>query len=114
MTKDNSSPQDTEFVLNRVINQLAAYSKAGGEILFGTDIGYIDQYDTTEEFALMTQAGLTFEQQLASLTTSPARRFGQQSHSGRLAKGYDADLTVFEGKSFSKVRYTIRKGARIF
>jgi imidazolonepropionase-like amidohydrolase len=114
MTKDNSSPQDTEFVLNRVINQLAAYSKAGGEILFGTDIGYIDQYDTTEEFALMTQAGLTFEQQLASLTTSPARRFGQQSHSGRLAKGYDADLTVFEGTSFSKVRYTIRKGARIF
>jgi imidazolonepropionase-like amidohydrolase len=114
MKKEHASAQDSEFVINMVVSQLTAYSKAGGEILFGTDIGYIDQYDTTEEFDLMSRAGLTFEQQLAALTTAPARRFGQQLRSGRLATGYDADLTVFEGKSFSKVRYTIRAGKRIF
>lgn len=113
MKKANLSPKDTDYVIGLVVQQLATYSKAGGEILFGTDIGYIDQYDTTEEFALMSRAGLTFEQQLAVLTTAPARRFGQASHSGRLAPGYDADVTVFEGKSLSKVRYTIRAGKRL-
>jgi imidazolonepropionase-like amidohydrolase len=113
MKKANLSQKDTDFVIGLVVRQLATYSKAGGEILFGTDIGYIDQYDTTEEFALMSRAGLTFEQQLAALTTAPARRFGQASHSGRLEPGYDADVTVFEGKSLSKVRYTIRAGKRL-
>jgi imidazolonepropionase-like amidohydrolase len=113
MKKANLPAKDGDFVVNLVVNQLATYNKAGGEILFGTDIGYIDQYDTTEEFELMSRAGLTFEQQLASLTTAPARRFGQAAHSGKLAPGYDADLTVFEGKSLSKVRYTIRGGKRI-
>jgi imidazolonepropionase-like amidohydrolase len=113
MRKANLPAKDADFVVNLVVNQLATYSKAGGEILFGTDIGYIDQYDTTEEFELMSRAGLTFEEQLASLTTTPARRFGQAARSGRLAPGYDADLTVFEGKWLSKVRYTIRAGKRL-
>jgi hypothetical protein len=30
-------------------------SQAGGRILFGTDVGYIEQFDTLEEFALMSR-----------------------------------------------------------
>lgn len=35
-----------------MVGQLRTYSDAGGDILFGTDIGYTDHYDTTEEFTL--------------------------------------------------------------
>ncbi len=103
-----------------VLPQLRAYSEAGGQILFGTDVGYIEQFDTSEEFAWMSRAGMTFQQILASLTTSPAQRFGFASHSGRIAKGMDADLVVLtadpalDANAFSKVRYTIRAGKLIY
>ena len=68
----------------------------------------------------MSQAGMTFPQVLASLTTNPAERFGRSSHSGRIAKQMDADLAVLDGDpstdiaAFSKVRYTIRNGKIIY
>lgn len=99
-----------------VLPQLRAYSEAGGQILFGTDVGYIEQFDTSEEFMWMSRAGMSFQQILASLTTNPAERFGYASHSGRIAKGMDGDLVVLAGDpardvtAFSRVRYTIRNG----
>jgi imidazolonepropionase-like amidohydrolase len=63
----------------------------------------------------MSRAGMNFEQ-ILSLTTSPAERFGYLNHSGRIAKGMDADLVVLRGDpkqdvtSSSKVRYTIGLG----
>jgi imidazolonepropionase-like amidohydrolase len=99
-----------------VLPQLRAYSEAGGQILFGTDVGYIEQVDTSEEFMWMSRAGMSFQQILASLTTNPAERFGYASHSGRIAKGMDGDLVVLAGDpardvtAFSRVRYTIRNG----
>jgi hypothetical protein len=39
-----------------VLPQLRAYSEAGGQILFGTDVGYIEQFDTSEEFTWMARA----------------------------------------------------------
>lgn len=98
------------------VPQLRAYSEAGGQILFGTDVGYIQQFDTPEEFLWMYRAGMSFEQILASLTTSPTERFGYSNHSGRIAKGMDADLVVLradpkqDATAFSSVRYTIRSG----
>lgn len=103
-----------------VVPQLRAYSEAGGQILFGTDVGYIQQFDTSEEFLWMSRAGMSFEQILASLTTSPADRFGYSDHSGRIAKGMDADLAVLrvdpkqDLSAFSRVRYTIRRGIIIY
>jgi imidazolonepropionase-like amidohydrolase len=100
--------------------QLRAYSEAGGEILFGTDAGYIERYDTSEEFDWMARAGMNFKQLLASLTMSPAERFGYARQSGRIAKGMDADLVVLAGdpehdvKAFSHVAYTIRAGRIVF
>jgi imidazolonepropionase-like amidohydrolase len=99
-----------------VLPQLRAYSEAGGQILFGTDVGYTQRFDTTEEFHWMSRAGMTFQQILASLTTNPAQRFGYSKIRGRIADGMDADLTVLQSDpaqdqtAFSKVRYTIIAG----
>jgi imidazolonepropionase-like amidohydrolase len=118
--KGNSSDQDREAWIAQMVAELRAYSAAGGDILFGTDIGYIDHYDTALEFTLMSQAGMNFQQILASLTTNPARKFGRSNRSGRIAEGMDADLVVLDGDpgsdgtAFSKVHLVIRSGQTIY
>jgi len=117
----NESPEEFEKGMNTVVlPQLRAYSEAGGQILFGTDVGYIEHFDTSEEFAWMFRAGMSFQQILASLTTNPAERFGFSAHSGRIAKGMDADLVVLSAdpaqdfSAFSRVAFTIRLGKIMF
>jgi imidazolonepropionase-like amidohydrolase len=106
--------------MNRAAEQLGAFLHAGGDVLFGTDVGYIDQFDTSEEFKWMSRAGMSYQQILASLTTNPARRFGFDKHSGRIEKGLDADLVILRADpsqditAFSQVRYTIRSGTVIY
>jgi imidazolonepropionase-like amidohydrolase len=103
-----------------VLPQLRAYSEAGGQILFGTDVGYTQHFDTAEEFEWMSRAGLSFQQILASLTTNPAQRFGYATRRGRIAQGMDGDLVVLgadpaqDATAFSKVRYTILGGKVIY
>jgi imidazolonepropionase-like amidohydrolase len=113
-TRDTERP----FV-QRGVNGLKSYFKAGGTILFGTDVGYTQHYDTTEEYVLMSQSGMTWRDILASLTTNPATFFKAQ-HTGEIAPGDDADLVVLSGdpasdvRSFAKVQYTIRNGKVIW
>jgi imidazolonepropionase-like amidohydrolase len=117
----NKPSAEFEKGMNTVIlPQLRAYSEAGGQILFGTDVGYMEQFDTAEEFAWMSRAGMNFQQILAALTTNPAQRFGYASRRGRIAEGMDGDLAVLgedpaqDATSFSKVRYTIVGGKVIY
>ncbi len=120
MKKAGASPEATKKLVDQSVDRLRVYAAAGGEILFGTDVGYIYQFDTTEEYTLMQRAGMSFAQILASLTTNPAKRFGFAGHSGQLAPGTDADFAVFAGDpaadvtAFSRVRYTIRAGKVVF
>lgn len=108
-----------EKVTNTEIAQLRAWVAAGGEVLFGTDLGAVE-YDPTEEYALMSQAGMTFPHILASLTTAPAERFGDKSKLGRVAAGLQADLAVFRqdpdtnSPALSHVKYTLRAGQIIY
>ena len=95
--KSGYSPVDAQKFTDNAATRLRAFITAGGEILFGTDVGYIYQLDTTEEYRPMHRAGMSFTQVLASLTTNPADRFGFGDHSGRVRKGMDGDLTVFNG-----------------
>jgi len=119
-TKAGASAEQAQRIVDRAVSRLHAYAAAGGEILFGTDVGYIYQFDTAEEYTLMARAGMSFSQILASLTTNPARRFGVAGHCGRIAVGMDADITVFIGDpgsdlaALAQVRYTIRAGKIIF
>jgi imidazolonepropionase-like amidohydrolase len=118
--KGNGSDQERQAWVAQMVDELRAYSQAGGDILFGTDIGYTDHYDTTLEFTLMSHAGMNYQQILASLTTNPARKFGDSDRTGRIARGMNADLVVLgadparDVTAFSKVRYTIRNGNVIY
>jgi imidazolonepropionase-like amidohydrolase len=118
--KESSPAKEREAWIVRMVAELRAYSRAGGDILFGTDIGYMDHYDTALEFTLMSKAGMTYQQVLASLTMNPARKFRYSNRTGRIAKGMDADLVVLsidpahDATAFSKVRYTIRNGKVIY
>jgi imidazolonepropionase-like amidohydrolase len=102
------------------VDELRAFHRGGGTVLFGTDVGYMLDYDTAEEFALMAEAGMDFPAILASLTTNPARKFGADKVSGRVAPGQDADLVVLEGdptrdiRALARVRYTVRQGRVIY
>jgi len=118
--KGSISAADLEQGMNRAAEQLNAFSRAGGDVLFGTDVGYTDSFDTSEEFKWMSRAGMSYQQILASLTTNPTRRFGFSTRSGRIAKGFDADLVVLRADpsrdvaAFSHIRYTIRNGMVIY
>jgi imidazolonepropionase-like amidohydrolase len=119
-SKGNGTPEDLDKGMSRAADQLKAFSQAGGQVLFGTDVGYIDKFDTAEEFTWMSRAGMDFPQILASLTTNPAARFGFSSHSGQIAKGMDADLVVLDGDpakdviAFSKIHQVLRSGQLIY
>jgi imidazolonepropionase-like amidohydrolase len=119
-SKGNGTPEDLYKGMSRAADQLKAFSQAGGQVLFGTDVGYIAKFDTSEEFTWMSRAGMNFSQILASLTTNPAARFGFSSHSGQIAKGMDADLVVLDGDptkdvlAFSKIHQVIRTGQLIY
>jgi imidazolonepropionase-like amidohydrolase len=109
----------SNVLLHTGMKQAADFAGNGGVILFGTDVGYIADYDTSDEFSLMAQAGLSFQQILASLTTTPAKKFGYKN-TGILAKGMAADIVILKGDpatnitAFAQVAYTIRAGRVIY
>src|SRR5262249_39656382 len=119
MDKEGASPEDKKCFVQRGVNELKSYFDAGGTILFGTDVGYIQHYDTTEEYVLMSNSGMSWRDILASLTTKPASFFKAQ-HTGEVKEGDDADLVVLSAdpaadiRNFAHVQYTIRAGKTIY
>jgi len=109
-----------ERVLGNGQTQLREFAGLGGQVLFGTDVGYMTDYDPSDEYAYMHRAGLSAAQILATLTTAPAARFGQAARTGRIAVGLAADLTVVFGnpdtdiRALERVRYTVRAGRVLF
>ncbi len=97
-------------------DQLREWIASGGAVLFGTDAGAVS-IDPAEEFSLMARAGMNFRDILASMTTAPARFFGEEASLGRIAPGYIADLVAFEGNvaadisALACIRHTMRSGA---
>lgn len=100
--------------------QVFTVSQLGGEILFGTDVGYMTDFDPTDEYLLMREAGLTFDQILSSLTTAPAKRFGRSNSTGQLATGMDADFIVLpydpakDITAFSHPDIVMRRGQTLY
>ena len=80
----------------------------------------MDDYDPSDEYALMAEAGMSFRQILGSLTTAPAERFGESRQLGRIAAGFQADLVVMKGdpstniRALAAVQYTLRDGKIIY
>lgn len=113
-------PAELARWVEHAVGQVRAFRAAGGEILFGTDIGYIDVYDTTQEYQLLARAGLDFPAILTALTTAPAARFGGANHRGQVAPGFDADLVVLDADpaqdvtALARVHTTLRAGEFLY
>ncbi len=109
--------QDTIRIIQEQVRTFIGF---GGQILFGTDVGYMHDYDPTDEYAYMAGAGMTPVEILASLTTAPAQRFGLVSRTGQLRPGFDADVVVLESdpaqdpRNFAKATLVIKGGRIIF
>lgn len=117
--RSGGNEEDKRIVLERSERELKEFSDQGGTVLFGTDVGYTQLYDTTSEYEYMSQAGMSWRDILASLTTNPSSFF-KAENTGRVEKGMDADLVLLDGDpaadvtNFSKVAYTIRSGEVIY
>ena len=113
------APREATLAFQSIgVRQLAEFFAAGGEIIFGTDVGYMDDFDPTEEYRLMGEAGMSFDDILASMTTVPSGRFSKDS--ARLTVGAQADIVIYEGSpsrdvsAFSRVLYTIKEGHVVY
>lgn len=110
---------DPSTPIGIAIQQTTQLHKAGGVILFGTDAGFTEAFDTTGELRLMGGA-IGWKAVLASLTTNPARIFGEAAKRGRIAPGYIADLVVIAGdparrvENLADVRLVMKGGKLIF
>ena len=97
------------------------YHQLGGRLVYGTDTGFLPDYDQGEEFRQLMQAGFGFRDVLAMLTTAPAELFHLSEREGRLMPGMRGDLTILSEdpasghpEAFTEVRYTIRGGKVIW
>lgn len=117
--KGGEKPEDLARLITTITHEVRDYAAAGGQIIFGTDVGYIDAFDTTEEYRLLS-AALDWRKILTSLTTAPAERFGFAARKGRIAAGMDADLVLLNADpaqdptAFARVRDTIQGGRVIW
>ena len=108
------------MLMTAALQELRSFNAAGGQTLFGTDVGYMRAYDPTDEYVFMAQAGMTPMAILASLTTAPAARWKEEQRRGRLAPRLDADVVVLSGdpgtdvKNFGAVRCVFRGGVPIY
>ncbi|MEM7018751.1 MAG: amidohydrolase family protein [Pseudomonadota bacterium] len=103
---------------NNGVAQLKAVHDAGGTILFGTDVGYMSDYDTSAEYKQMARAGMDFKSILTALTTAPAALFVKES--GKVETGALGDLAIYDASpvedttNFAAIAMTIRGGRIVF
>ncbi len=120
LTRAKLPPVAVDRAQDTAERQLGVFAKAGGDVLFGTDLGYMTDYDPTEEYRRMAEAGLSFDQILAALTVNPVRRFDDPSARGTIEVGKAADLVVLGSdplqriEAFADVRFTIRAGRVVY
>jgi imidazolonepropionase-like amidohydrolase len=80
----------------------------------------MSDYDIEEELVQMENAGMSFDQILASLTSNPAKKFNRAGETGTVERGKNADLVILNGnpasdiRNFTKVVMTIHNGKVVF
>ena len=120
LEREGLSPESIAQRTRVAVDQVREFEALDGQILFGTDVGYMGDYDPTAEYVYLSEAGLSFSQILATLTTAPAERFAASARSGRVVVGMEANLVVFEGNpetdiaSLARVRYVVRGGELVY
>jgi imidazolonepropionase-like amidohydrolase len=120
LKKEHAPPAVVDSLVGATIEQLRSFNAVRGQVLFGTDVGYMHDYDPTEEYVLMAKAGMSPAQILESLTTTPAARWKEEKLHGQIAKGFAADLVMLAAdpledvKNFANVKCVLRAGAPIY
>jgi len=116
----SSQPQDVrDAFIAEGLGQLRAFFAGKGEVLFGTDVGYLKEEGADEEVARMTDAGMGWADVLRSLGEAPARRFKDASR-GTIQIGAPADLVLVDGDpradplALTRVRQTWVAGRSVF
>ncbi len=106
--------------LQPIYAEVRSFHALGGQLLFGTDVGYMTDYRTEDEFRALALCGLSAMDVLRMLTTAPAERFGVAWQRGTLAVGQLADLVVLDADpaqdvtNFARVRATVRAGRVLY
>ena len=106
--------------LNRIYAEVRQFHADGGQLIFGTDVGYMTDYSTEDEFRALEQSGLNAMDILRMLTTAPAERFGVADRKETIAPGKLADIVILgadpasDVANFAKVRVTVRSGRVIY
>ena len=106
--------------LDPIYAEVHQFHDLGGQLIFGTDVGYMTDYSTQGEFEGLTKSGLKPMEILAMLTTNPAAKLGVSETKGTIQAGKLADLTILDAdpaqdsQNFAKVRATIRSGRAVF
>jgi imidazolonepropionase-like amidohydrolase len=96
--------------------EVRQFHQLGGQLLFGTDVGYMTDYSTEGEFAELGKSGLDWQDILAMLTTNPAARMGVSNQKGTITSGKLADLTILSADpsqdlaNFARVQAVVRSG----
>ena len=110
-----------DSTIAQIRDEVSRFHALGGRLVYGTDTGFLPDYDQGEEFRQLAQSGLGFREVLGMLTTAPAELFHVASHEGKVEPGMNGDLTVLTAApandapaAFTKVLYTIRGGRVIF
>lgn len=119
LAKEQARGPIVQQLIDASVSQVRDFAAAGGDILFGTDAGYMTDLNPAGEYELLARAGLGPMQILASLTTRPAAKW-KDTQRGRLAAGMAADIVVLEADPaddpahFSRVRCTIGAGRVLY
>lgn len=109
----------TEY-LEPIYRVVRRFRELGGQLLFGTDVGYMHDYSTEAEFLALERAGVPPSEMLRMLTSGPAERFGVDRAIGTVEVGKAADLVLLDGdplpdvRAFARVRATLRAGRPVF
>jgi imidazolonepropionase-like amidohydrolase len=120
LKKEDVPASLVDTLVNATLQELESFIAVKGQVLFGTDVGYMQDYDPTDEYVLMAKAGMTPAQILESLTTAPAARWKEEKHHGQVAKGFAADLVMLAAdpnddvRNFANVRCVLRAGTPIY
>jgi imidazolonepropionase-like amidohydrolase len=102
--------------MDPICDEVRRYHALGGQLIFGTDVGYMTDYTTEGEFVELGKSGLDYRTVLAMLTTNPVWRMGASGEKGTVSPGKLADLTILSADpasdltNFSRVQTVIRSG----
>ena len=95
--------------LDPIYAEVKQFHALGGDLLFGTDVGYMTDYTTEDEFTGLANSGLNAMDILRMLTTAPAARFHVEADKGSIVPANSPTSRSYLGTSQEKEIY-VREG----